>query len=88
MPGLCTKTKYIQFSRSRYEGTSRNQSPSISKDEEYELLETTNMLVICFSLRSRIWPDQNPSSGKAAQQDLSLKDEDNDKQKSTISISW
>ena len=48
-PGLCTKTKYIQFSRSRYEGTSRNRSSSLSKEEDHELLETTNMLVICFT---------------------------------------
>ena len=62
------------------EGISRDRSSPLSKEEEYGLLKTTNVLVIFFTTRSRIWPDQNLSSSKSAQRDFSSEDGENCKQ--------
>ena len=63
----------------RIEETSRDRSSPLSKEEEYGLLKTTNVLVIFFMTRSRIWPDQNPSSSKSSQRDFPLEDGENRK---------
>ena len=62
------------------EETSRDRSSPLSEEEEYKLLKTTNVLVIFFTTRSRIWQDQNLSSSKLAQRDFPLKDGENRKQ--------
>lgn len=55
------------------EETLRNQSASLSNEEEYWLLKITYMLVVCFTMWSYIRLDPNPSSWEKTQEDFHWK---------------